>query len=194
MLVLAVVAGICTAIQAQMYDYHRTAYATFAIKGALACRCVGALVRGWLGRLVAAYSASQRALLGEHGTVEQLIASRAIGGVVRLDDREKYRACFYWPVRGWNVLGDNVRRFAIAAFVLLHHLEWFVVFTLVPMNLIVAGALDSISAVPTADSLRAVEQETCACYRASSSLRGCSSRETVISADSDAHVGHETTK
>jgi len=25
---------------------------------------------------------------------------------VRVDDRETYRSCFYWPVRGWNVLGD----------------------------------------------------------------------------------------
>ena len=33
MLGLALVAGVCTAIQAQMYDYHRTAYAAFAIKG-----------------------------------------------------------------------------------------------------------------------------------------------------------------
>ncbi len=23
------------------------------------------------------------------------------------EDRETYRACFYWPVRGWNLLGDN---------------------------------------------------------------------------------------
>ena len=37
------------------------------------------------------------------------------------------------------MLGDNVRRFALAAFVLLHHLEWFVVFTLVPMNLILVA-------------------------------------------------------
>jgi hypothetical protein len=139
MLVLTVVAGICTAVQAQMYDYHRTAYAAFAIKGRLPGDGSKPAVQGWLGRLVSVYSVSQRALLGRHGTVERMIASRATGGVVRLEDRERYRAAFYWPVRGWNVLGDNVRRFAIAAFVLLHHLEWFVVFTLVPMNLILAA-------------------------------------------------------
>jgi phosphatidylglycerophosphate synthase len=136
MLGLVPVAGVCTAIQAQMYDYHRTAYAAFAIKGRVLVDASALTVRGWLGRLAAVYSASQRALLGRHGTVEETIASRAIGDVVRLDDREKYRACFYWPVRGWNLLGDNVRRFAIAAFVLLHHVEWFIVFTLVPMNLL----------------------------------------------------------
>jgi phosphatidylglycerophosphate synthase len=136
MVALAVVAGLCTAVQAQMYDYHRTAYAAFAIKGRVPVDPDGRTVRGWLGRLVAIYAASQRALLGSHGTVEQTIAARAIDGTVRLDDRENYRSCFYWPVRGWNVLGDNVRRFALAAFVLLHHLEWFIVFTLIPMNLI----------------------------------------------------------
>jgi phosphatidylglycerophosphate synthase len=138
-LALAVVAGICTAMQAQMYDYHRTAYAAFAIKGKLPADGAGQTVSGPLGRLVALYTASQQALLGRHGTVEQIIASRAVDGVVRPDDRANYRACFYWPVRGWNLLGDNVRRFALAAFVLLHHLEWFVVFTLVPMNLILAA-------------------------------------------------------
>jgi hypothetical protein len=136
MLALALAAGVCTALQAQMYDYHRTAYAAFAIKGLVPGDASKPVIHGCLGRLVAAYTASQRALLGQHGTVEQLIASRATGGVVRPADREQYRAAFYWPVRGWNMLGDNVRRFALAAFVLLHHLEWFVVFTLLPMNLI----------------------------------------------------------
>jgi phosphatidylglycerophosphate synthase len=136
MLGLAVVAGLCTAIQAQMYDYHRTAYAEFAIKGRVPVAASGRASRGWLGRLVGVHAASQRVLLGRHGIVEQTIASRATGGVVRPDDRDSYRACFYWPVRGWNVLGDNVRRFAIASFVLLHHVEWFIVFTLVPMNLV----------------------------------------------------------
>lgn len=139
MLGLAVVAGACTAIQAQMYDYHRSAYAAFAIKGRLPIEASGRTVQGWLGRLVAVYTSSQRALLGHHGAVEQTIAARAIGKVVRREDRETYRACFYWPVRGWNVLGDNARRFAIAAFVLLNHLEWFVAFTLGPMNLILAA-------------------------------------------------------
>jgi phosphatidylglycerophosphate synthase len=139
MLGLSVAAGLCTAVQAQMYDYHRTAYAAFAIKGRVPDDASKHAIRGVLGRLVAVYSASQRALLGQHGAVEQVIASRASDGAVRLADRERYRAAFYWPVRGWNVLGDNVRRFAIAAFVLLHHLEWFVVFTLVPMNLILAA-------------------------------------------------------
>ena len=52
--------------------------------------------------------------------------SRAVDGRFADDDRERYRACFYGPVRGWNLLGDNVRRYALAAFVLLHHLEWFI--------------------------------------------------------------------
>jgi phosphatidylglycerophosphate synthase len=136
MLGLTVIAGVCTAIQAQMYDYHRTAYAAIAIKGRLPLDESAHPVRGPLGRLVAVYAASQRALLGQHGAVERAIAARAPGEVVRSDDRERYRRCFYWPVRGWNVLGDNVRRFALAGFVFLHHVEWFVPFTLVPMNLI----------------------------------------------------------
>ena len=116
-------------------------------------------MRGWLGRLVAVYTASQRALLGRHGAVEQTIAARAIGNVVRREDRENYRACFYWPVRGWNLLGDNARRFAIAAFVLLHHLEWFVAFTLGPMNLILV-ALWIVSAPRRSPVPGAVDKQT----------------------------------
>ena len=50
------------------------------------------------------------------------------------DDRARYRAAFYGPVRGWNLLGDNTRFYAIGVLAWLHHLEWFFAFILVPMN------------------------------------------------------------
>ena len=52
----------------------------------------------------------------------------------RSDDRQQYRWYFYWPVRGWNLLGDNTRFYAIGVLVLLHQVEWFFFFILGPMN------------------------------------------------------------
>ncbi len=136
---VAAASGLCTALQAQMYDYHRTAYADFVIKGRVPTQLTASSAGGPLGPLAAMYAASQRSLIGLHGAVEQAIAARAPGGVVRDNDRQSYRACFYRPVRGWNLLGDNVRRYAIAVFVLMQHPEWFIAFTLGPMNLVLLG-------------------------------------------------------
>lgn len=133
--VAALVSGGCTAIHAQMYDYHRTAYAGYAIKGRIPTELARPRVTGRLAPLVTAYVMVQRSLLGLHGEVETVIARRAAGGPVREPDRQRYRHCFYRPVRGWNLMGDNVRRFAIALCVWQQQPEWFIVFTLGPLNL-----------------------------------------------------------
>lgn len=132
----ASVAGLCTAIHAQLYDYHRTAYAGFAIRGRVPSELLTPMVSGVLGPLVRGYASMQRALLGTHRVVEQRIASEARDGAVTDGDRRLYRACFYRAVRGWNLLGDNVRRFAIATCVLAGHPQWFIGFTLGPMTLV----------------------------------------------------------
>ena len=67
------------------------------------------------------------------------IAARAHDGVVSDADRASYRTCFYWPVRGWNFLGDNTRFYAVGVLAWIHHLEWFFAFVLVPMNLAMAA-------------------------------------------------------
>ena len=77
----------------------------------------------------------QRMLNGLHVVVESIIAARSIGGAVREDDRARYRDCFYWPMRGWNLLGDNTRFYAIGVLAWLHRLDLFFIFILVPMNL-----------------------------------------------------------
>jgi hypothetical protein len=84
--------------------------------------------------MVRAYERMQRAVCGAHRTVEQRIAARARDGRVRDDDRAAYRRSFYALVRGWNVLGDNTRFYAIGVLAALHRLDWFFMFVLVPMN------------------------------------------------------------
>jgi phosphatidylglycerophosphate synthase len=129
----AALAGVSTAIHAQMYDYHRTSYATIAVQGVAPARRNGR-------RIVMLYESVQRRLAGVHPQVEAVVAQRASGGRVRDNDRANYRRCFYRPVRVWNLFGDNVRRYAFGVFAVAQHLEWMFPFILVPMNLALMSA------------------------------------------------------
>jgi len=136
--VWAVAAGICTALQAQMYDYHRTLYATVVTrKRAPQPWMTSPAVPAWARVMARAYDAVQRTLIGAHADVENALRSHTaagMNGLVTEDDRQRYRRFFYWPVRGWNLLGDNTRFYAIGVLVLLHHVDWFFFFILGPMN------------------------------------------------------------
>jgi hypothetical protein len=125
----AVAAAISNVVHAQMYDYHRSTYTAIAINGT---PTVGeGPVRP---AIVGAYERMQRAVCGAHRLVEQAIAARAVGGRVHDDDRAAYRRSFYALVRGWNVLGDNTRFYAIGVLAVEHRLDWFFIFVLLPMN------------------------------------------------------------
>jgi phosphatidylglycerophosphate synthase len=122
-------AGACNIIHAQMYDYYRGSYSRVAVDGVVASprRTVG---------ILGVYEAFQRRLAGAHHDVERAIARRARGGPVRDDDRANYRRAFYPLVRGWNLLGDNTRFYAIGVLVLAQRLEWFPALVLLPMNVV----------------------------------------------------------
>lgn len=131
---LAALSGLMTAFHAQLYDYHRTAYLQLAIKGTVRRETGPRLRVAWLDTVLRAYESIQRTLAGSHADVERAIAARASNGIVRDEDRSRYRACFYGPVRGWNLLGDNTRRYALGVLAWFHHLDWFLAFILIPMN------------------------------------------------------------
>lgn len=122
-LALAIVAGAITIVHAQLYDYHRTSYTSIVVKGRVS------LATPASGRprnpVVAVYERAQRALAGLHPDVESAIAARATAGHVGETDRRRYRECFLGLIPGWNVFGDNGRRFALAALVAIGRLEWF---------------------------------------------------------------------
>lgn len=148
-----VLAGISVAVHAQLYEYHRVAYIRFAIQGVVpapggtAARAAGDPAREASSSWIAAalygaaqgYESMQSRLSGIHPRVEGLIAGRAVNGMVQAGDRDRYQALFYANVRGWNTLGDNVRRYAIGMLAVTRHLDWFVPFVLGPMNLLAAG-------------------------------------------------------
>jgi hypothetical protein len=133
-LIWMLLAGIANAMQAQMYDYHRTAYITVVAEGH-APDNESAKVPSWLRGLLRGYLMTQRCLIGLHAQVEAALAARSVAGRVREDDRARYRECFYGPVRGWNLLGDNTRFYAIGVLVCLHRIDLFFAFILLPMNL-----------------------------------------------------------
>jgi phosphatidylglycerophosphate synthase len=128
---LAVVAAISTVFHAQMYDYHRTSYGNCAIKGVVEPSRGNDADRPGMLRV---YEGMERALAGAHEGVVAALGRRATAGAVRDDDRARYRACFYWPVRGWNLMGDNTRFYAIGVLAVVHRLDWFFPFVIVPMN------------------------------------------------------------
>lgn len=139
MLAVALLAGVATALHAQMYDYHRTAYAAIVLKGRpSAPGLAGNPTLDPRSGLVRWYERLQRRLSGLHVSVEETIARRAVDGVVRVEDRDRYRACFYRAVRLWNLFGDNVRRLGFIVLAWAHHLEWYFAFILIPLNLLLA--------------------------------------------------------
>jgi phosphatidylglycerophosphate synthase len=134
-LIWMLLAAIANITQAQMYEYHRHHYATIVVKRFVPRDDPAKITSPWIKWLYGGYLAMQRMLNGLHVEVESAMAARSIGGAVREDDRARYRDCFYWPVRGWNLLGDNTRFYAIGVLALLHRIDLFFMFILVPMNL-----------------------------------------------------------
>ena len=130
-----VLAGIATVAHAQMYEYHRTAYSSVVGEGRV-LRHEPAKVAPWLRGLYRGYLLMQRWLTGLHAEVEAALSRRAIAGVVIDEDRIRYRGHFYAPVRGWNLLGDNTRFYAIGVLAWFHRIDLYFAFILLPMNLV----------------------------------------------------------
>jgi hypothetical protein len=121
-----------TAIHAQLYDYHRTTYASIVVKGRATATGSAIGSRG----LVKVYERLQRRLAGDHPDVEAVVAARSPGGSVSPADRERYRAAFYSLMPGWNLFGDNMRRYGFIVLAWWGRLEWYFVYILVPLNVI----------------------------------------------------------
>ncbi len=142
--VAAAAAGASTIAHAQLYDYHRGAYIDAVLKGKAtktagvkAVRSKTAAAKGRLAladRILRGYEAVQRRLVGPHLQVEAALASRAPDGELAEADRDAYRRAFYRRVCGWNLFGDNTRRFALGACALLMHPEWYFAFVLFVAN------------------------------------------------------------
>jgi len=137
--VWAALAAIANAIQAQMYEFHRHHYATIVVQGLVLQDDPAKIDSGWIKGLYRWYLVLQRSLNGLHMDVESIITARSKAGAGRAEDRSRYREYFYWVVRGWNLLGDNTRFYAIGILAWLHRIDLFFFFILVPMNVALVG-------------------------------------------------------
>src|SRR5689334_1894700 len=72
----AALAGICNAVQAQMYDYYRSMYADVVLRGT-AVEADRSTTRGWAGRLAGVYQGLQQRLIGPHRVVMSDLRRRA---------------------------------------------------------------------------------------------------------------------
>jgi hypothetical protein len=133
---LVLVAAAANVVHAQLYDYHRTAYEQIALKRRLSPGALAALNlrKENQPQALALYEGMARLFAGRHGHVEAAIARRASDGVVRVEDSARYRALFYGPVRGWNLLGDNTRFYGLGVLALLGHIAWYPALVLVAQN------------------------------------------------------------
>ena len=129
-----VLAGIATIAQAQMYEYHRRAYSSVVGERCLP-RHDPAKVAPWLRRIMRGYLFIQRWFIGLHAEVDAALSRRSIAGVIPDQDRDRYQNHFYGPVRGWNLLGDNTRFYAIGVLGCFHRIDLYFAFILLPMNL-----------------------------------------------------------
>ena len=132
-LIWMLLASLANAIQAQMYEFYRRAYHR-VMEGRATPNNPGA-VPFWIRWLYQLYLTAQRGLAGTHAQVESRLAADSVAGHIRDEDRSLYRRFFYWPARGWGLLGDNTRFFAIGLLASLHRTDLFFAFVLGPMNL-----------------------------------------------------------
>ncbi len=136
-LIPMLVAGICTAVQACLYDYHRNQYIDYGIKGEIPIPekiDVGTRSGRILNFLNGDYEGNQRRLAWTHAKVEDELARR-FKGTLPPEAQDEYRKHFYWLVRGWNFLGDNTRFYAIGVTAWLGCLHHYFSFILVVMNI-----------------------------------------------------------
>jgi phosphatidylglycerophosphate synthase len=133
-LAIGILAGIVTALHAQLYDYHRTTYASIVVKG----RPTEISMHARAG-LIGAYERLQQRLAGAHPDVEAAIAARASHGVVAATDRQRYREAFYALMPGWNLFGDNMRRYGFIVLAWLARLEWYFAYILIPLNVVLVA-------------------------------------------------------
>jgi phosphatidylglycerophosphate synthase len=128
-------AGISTIAHAQAYDYYRTAYSSVVKEGRVR-QNETAEVSGWLQAPYQAYSAMQRLLVGSHETVLAALSARTSGGIISEAEQQRYRESFRPLVRGWNLMGDNTRRYAVGLLVCLHHIDLLFAFIAVVLNVV----------------------------------------------------------
>ncbi len=140
-LILMLLAAISNIAQAQRYEYFRHHYKMIALKGQIENEDPARVNSAWIGWMFRGYLTVQGMLNGLHNRVVSTIAARSSNGIVREEDRLRYREFFRGPVRGWNLLGDNWRFYAIGLAACFQRTELFFYAVLLPLNLTLLALL-----------------------------------------------------
>ncbi|MFA5161481.1 MAG: CDP-alcohol phosphatidyltransferase family protein [Elusimicrobiales bacterium] len=128
---LILAAGAATALEASMYDFHRTAFAAIVSRGELPDE-LGADAGGAFGSVYALYGWYQRFLAAGHCGLLAALRGK-FGGAVPLEIRARYLAANRRNIRFWNLLGDNTRFLLIALAFALGRPEWYFCAVLIPL-------------------------------------------------------------
>ena len=131
-------AGLCTIAHAQAYDYYRTAYSSVVKEGRVR-QNETAQVSGWARGPYQAYSAMQRLLVGSHEDVLAALGARSSGQMISEDEQQRYRESFRPLVRGWNLMGDNTRRYAVGVLVCFHRVDLLFALIALLLNVVFIG-------------------------------------------------------
>jgi phosphatidylglycerophosphate synthase len=86
-----------------------------------------------------AYSAMQRLLVGSHEDVLAALNARSPGGMISENEQQRYRESFRPLVRGWNLMGDNMRRYGVGLVVFLHRIDLLFAFIVILLNVVFIG-------------------------------------------------------
>ncbi len=131
-----IAAGVFSAVQSSLYDYYRMEFARITVEG----RVLG-------GDKADELEIPFRWMYHSYGVYQNLFAQshkKFLGFLARvypegqLDETTKdaYKKANRRVIRGWNILGDNTRLAAILAAVIFSRPQWYFLFIIGPLNVI----------------------------------------------------------
>lgn len=131
---LAVPAGLSVSMQSLLYDFYRTEYINFGIKGEIGEEKGKDELSGFFASSYQDYNNRKEILAKSH---LRLLAGfrEKFGPRLPESESEAYRRQNIMLVRGWNLFGDNFRFVLLGVFCWLGVPEGFFWFCLVPLNI-----------------------------------------------------------
>ncbi|MBI4056625.1 MAG: CDP-alcohol phosphatidyltransferase family protein [Elusimicrobia bacterium] len=128
--------GVSHSLQSCLYDFFRNQYIDYVVRRHLPKEEKTEKLSGFLGWAYQDYTARQRKLAAVRFRLEQSLRRIYPKGSLPDECVQAYRSGNRILVRGWNLMGDNLRFLYLSAAILLGRLEWYFYFAVVPLNMI----------------------------------------------------------
>ncbi|MBI4052023.1 MAG: CDP-alcohol phosphatidyltransferase family protein [Elusimicrobia bacterium] len=139
--VLCVLSGVSHSLQACLYDFFRSQYVSYVIRRRLPQeKAPTEELTGFLAWAYQDYTRRQRRMTWMRSALETSLGKLYPSGELSSEVAQAYRRWNRLLVKGWNLMGDNLRFLYLTAAILIGGLEWYFYFAIVPLNLI-AGVL-----------------------------------------------------